>query len=35
VETTEELRDGRLPRDQPSNGVIVDVKGVGIEKVAA
>jgi aromatic-L-amino-acid decarboxylase len=35
VETTEELRDGRIPRDQPSNGVVVDVKGIGIEKVAA
>jgi aromatic-L-amino-acid decarboxylase len=35
VETTEELRDGRVPQDQPSTGVIVDVKGVGIEKVAA
>jgi aromatic-L-amino-acid decarboxylase len=35
VETTEELRDGRVPREESSKGVIVDVKGVGIEKVAA
>jgi aromatic-L-amino-acid decarboxylase len=35
VETTEELRDGRLLRDQSTNGVIVDVKGVGVERVAA
>jgi aromatic-L-amino-acid decarboxylase len=35
VETTEELRDGALPRDKSSNGVIIDVKGVGLEKVAA
>ena len=35
VETTEELRDGSLSRNQSSNGVIIDVKGVGLEKVAA
>jgi len=35
VETTEELRDGALLRDQSLNGVIFDVKGVGVEKMAA
>jgi aromatic-L-amino-acid/L-tryptophan decarboxylase len=35
VETTEELRDGRLSLEESSKGVIIDVKGVGIEKVAA
>jgi aromatic-L-amino-acid decarboxylase len=35
VETTEELRDGRILRDQSTNGAIVDVKGVGVEKLAA
>lgn len=35
VETTEELRDGALLRDQSLNGVIFDVKGVGFEKIAA
>jgi aromatic-L-amino-acid decarboxylase len=35
VETTEELRDGAIPRDKSSNGLIIDVKGVGLEKVAA
>ena len=35
VETTEKLTDGRALRDQPLNGVILDVKGVGVEQVAA
>jgi len=35
VETTEELRDGTLLRDQSLDGVIFDVKDVGVEKMAA
>jgi aromatic-L-amino-acid decarboxylase len=35
VETTEGLRDGALLRDQSLNGVTFDVKGVGVEKMAA